>query len=121
MEKYTEKLGQGKLPVYNVVATVKSMNGHCHSGYKIGDTMEISHGKVTGVKCVLALNSILPAIYMLRWGGQYPWSADPPVVTQECPDNHICVNFEVKRAGYDKDWHEYARSAMRARVERPSK
>ena len=107
------KLLDGTLPVYKIIVTVKSMKGHCNAGYKVGDTIEIEHGKVSGIKCLLSLNAISPPIYMLRWGGQYPWSGNPPVVTQECPDKEIQVNFEIRRAGNDQAWHEYGRNCMR--------
>ena len=81
---------------YKVIATVKSLIGECPSGNKVGDRIELARGKVTGIKCASAFNSIYPTIFAMRYGADMPWLKEDVAVVQ-CPDPEHCLTFEVKR------------------------
>lgn len=82
---------------YKIVATVTSLIGECPNGNKVGDRIEITRGKVTGVKCPTAFNSIYPTIFAMRYGAELPWLKDKDVAVVQCPDPEHCLTFEIRR------------------------
>ena len=92
---------------YKVVATVvKLLEGaKCPNGYQVGDTIEVSRGKVTGIKCPSSFNSIYPTIFAMRLGAASSLVGhlkDKETFLEQCPDPKRCVTFEIKRTGVDE-------------------
>lgn len=82
---------------YKVFATIKSLIGKCPNGNMVGDRIEIERGRVTGIKCPAAFNSIYPTIFAMRFGAELPWLKDKNVAIAQCPDSEHCVTFEIRR------------------------
>jgi len=82
---------------YKIAATVVRLIGECPSGNKVGDKIEVARGKVTGVKCPDAFNSMYPTIFAMRYGAELPWLEDKNVAIAQCPDPEHCVTFEIRR------------------------
>jgi len=80
---------------YKVVATVKSVKGHC-SFHKPGDTFEVSMHNTAGM-CGLFYHDIFPWILALQIGGEIPWGPDKDATELECMDRHNAVRIELKR------------------------
>lgn len=80
-----------------VVATVKSVKGACPNGNRVGDRIEVTRGKVSGIKCPAAFNAIYPIIFAMRCGADLPWLKDKDVALAQCPDPEYSVTFEIRR------------------------
>ena len=52
---------------YKITTTVKSLICECPNGNKVGDRIDVARGKVTGIKCPSAFNSIYPTIFAMKW------------------------------------------------------
>lgn len=82
--------------VYNVQIKVVSQTGQCSAGHKVGDQWIVSD-KTPGGICLSAFNTLYPNLRTLRFGGSFPWEADPATSSIACPDNKNPVVFELKR------------------------
>jgi len=82
---------------YNVVVTVKSVKGTCHFGCKVGDKVYFDGRGVKGDICYSALMAMLPKVYAMRYGAEFPWAKDKDVIQNVCPDPENPVVFEIKR------------------------
>ncbi len=82
---------------YTVVARVIRQEGHCAAGHKVGDEVVFDGLTVRGQICISALYSILPKVFAMRYGAQFPWLEDPDVATHACPDAWNPVVFEIRR------------------------
>ncbi|MFX0052327.1 MAG: TIGR04076 family protein [Candidatus Hodarchaeota archaeon] len=88
---------------YNIKLTVLKQEGHCTAGHKIGDEVVISFEKneIKGKICLHALYSVLPKIYAMAYGAEFPWLEDPVVSTHACPDAWNPLVYEVRRLKKD--------------------
>ena len=86
---------------YRVVGTIKSVNGDCPLGHKVGHKFELS-GHSSGGLCGFLYHDIFPYLIMLQFGGALPaeWG-DPDVVTLDCPDQEHLVTIELRRVKLD--------------------
>jgi len=81
---------------FNIEVTVKSVKGKCAFGHKIGD--KIYFGKtIEGNICYSALMVLLPKVYAMRYGTEFPWAKDKDVILNACPDYKNPVVFEIRR------------------------
>ena len=81
---------------YDVVARVVSQKGTCAAEHKVSDEWVIGAKTPEGI-CLSAFNAMLPNARVLRFGGSFPWAADPDVSTVACPDAANPVVFELRR------------------------
>jgi len=82
---------------YKVVCRVIKQEGNCAFGHKVGDEIIFDGRTVQGEICLSALYSMLPKVYAMRYGAQFPWLDDPDASTHACPDAFNPVVFEVRR------------------------
>ena len=83
---------------YDVLVRVISQEGYCEAGHVVGDEVLFDGLYVQGKLCISALYSMLPKVYALRYGSQFPWAVDDPdVCTHACPDAKNPVVFELRR------------------------
>jgi uncharacterized repeat protein (TIGR04076 family) len=80
-----------------VEVTVKSQKGKCAFGHKVGDKIVFDGKAVKGNICYSALMVVLPKVYALRFGVEFPWAKDKSVITNACPDAENPVVFEIHR------------------------
>ncbi len=82
----------------NVIeVTVKSQKGECGFGHKLGDKIVFDGKSVKGNICYSALMVLLPRVYAMRYGSEFPWSEDKDVIFNACPDPENPVVFEIRR------------------------
>ena len=84
-----------------VVASVKSQEGTCGLGHKIGDMAKITESGIEGKICIHALYAILPKIFAMMYDARFPWLENPDVSTSACPDAANPVVFEISRKKAD--------------------
>ncbi len=77
--------------------TVKSQKGKCNFGHKVGDKIIFDGRSVKGEICYSALMALLPKVYAMRYGAEFPWAEDKDVIYQACTDPDNPVVFEVRR------------------------
>jgi uncharacterized repeat protein (TIGR04076 family) len=82
---------------FDVAVSVKSVKGHCDFGCKVGDKILFDGRGVKGDICYSALMAILPKVYALRYGAEFPWAKEKDAVTAVCPDPENPVLFEIRR------------------------
>lgn len=84
---------------YDIKLKVLKQEGHCTAGHKIGDEVLISFEKneIKGKVCLHALYSVLPKVYAMAYGAEFPWLEDPDVSTHACPDAWNPLVYEVRR------------------------
>ena len=82
---------------YEVEVTVKSQKGTCALGHKVGDRIFFDGKSVKGDICYSALMTLLPKIYAMRYGVEFPWSEDGDTIYNACPDPGNPVVFEIRR------------------------
>lgn len=80
-----------------VEVTVVSQKGKCAVGHKVGDRIVFDGKSVEGNVCYSALMVLLPKVYAMRYGAQFPWAEDKDVICNACPDGKNPVVFEIKR------------------------
>lgn len=81
-----------------VEVTVKSQKGKCDFGHKVGDKIVFYDGKsIKGNICYSAMMIILPTVYALAYGAEFPWSKDKDIIVNACPDAENPVVFEIRR------------------------
>ncbi len=82
---------------FDVEVTVKSIKGTCDFGCKVGDKVYFDGRKIKGNICYSALMAILPKVYAMRYGAEFPWTKNKDVIQNVCPDPANPVLFEIKR------------------------
>ncbi|MFQ6088957.1 MAG: TIGR04076 family protein [Candidatus Methanofastidiosia archaeon] len=82
---------------YVIEVFVKSKKGECAFGHKVGDRILFDGRRVKGEICLSALYSMLPKVYAMAYGAQFPWLENKDVATHACPDAYNPVVFEIKR------------------------
>jgi uncharacterized repeat protein (TIGR04076 family) len=80
-----------------VQVTVRSQKGKCAAGHKVGDKIVFDGKSVIGNICYSALLVLLPKVYAMRYGAEYPWAEDKDVICNACPDAKNPVVFEIRR------------------------
>jgi uncharacterized repeat protein (TIGR04076 family) len=80
-----------------IEVTVKSQKGKCNFGYRVGDQIIFDGKTVRGNTCYAALMILLPYIYALRYGVEFPWAKHGNMLTVACPDAENPVVFEIHR------------------------
>jgi uncharacterized repeat protein (TIGR04076 family) len=86
--------------VKEVRAKVLSVKGECSLGHKAGDMVRFTDGGVDGHICIHALYSMMPKVFAMMFNAEFPWAANPDVLTHACPDAFNPVVFELTR-GYE--------------------
>lgn len=79
-----------------VIAKVKSQNGTCEVGHKVGDEFIIGQKTPFGI-CSWAFYTLFPFAEVLQFGGYFPWEKEPDKTTVACPDPENPVVFELRR------------------------
>jgi uncharacterized repeat protein (TIGR04076 family) len=82
---------------FTIVVKVIQQEGYCDAGHQVGDEAIFDGLTVQGKICIHALYSLLPKVFAMRYGAEFPWQADPDVATHACPDAEAPVVFEIKR------------------------
>ena len=80
-----------------VEVTVTSQKGKCGFGHKVGDKIVFDGKTVKGNMCYSALMVVLPKVYAMRYGSEFPWAKDKNVMVNACPDAENPVVFEIRR------------------------
>jgi len=82
---------------YNIEVIVKSQKGTCVFGHKMGDRIFFDGKSVKGDICYSALMVLLPKVFAMRYGVEFPWSENKDVICNACPDSNNPVVFEIRR------------------------
>lgn len=81
-----------------VEVVVKSQNGKCVFGHKVGDKIVFDGRSVKGDICYSALTVLFPKVFAMRYDADFPWAKDKDVIFNACPDGENPVVFEIRRA-----------------------
>ena len=81
----------------NVEVIVKSQKGTCAFGHEVGDKIVFDGKSIRGDICYSALMVLLPKVYAMRYGAEFPWSESKDVISNACPDAENPVVFEIRR------------------------
>jgi len=76
---------------------VKSQKGKCAFGHRVGDKIVFDGKTVKGDICYSALMVVLPKVYAMRYGVEFPRAKDKDVIRNACPDAENPVVFEIRR------------------------
>lgn len=82
---------------YKVELRVIEQKGTCDFGHEVGDVIVFDGRTVDGEICLSALYSVLPKVFAMMYGAQFPWLEDRDVATHACPDAYNPLVFEVRR------------------------
>lgn len=82
---------------YKVELRVIEQKGTCDFGHKVGDVIVFDGRKVDGEICFHALYSVLPKVFAMMYGVEFPWLDDKDVATHACPDAYNPLVLEVRR------------------------
>jgi len=84
---------------FEIVLKVISIEGHCAAGHKVGDevTLNFDTNEIKGKVCLHALYSVLPKVFAMAYGAEFPWLEDKDVSTHACPDAYNPVVYQVIR------------------------
>jgi uncharacterized repeat protein (TIGR04076 family) len=80
-----------------VEVTVQSQKGTCAFGHEAGDRIVFDGKSIRGDICYSALMVLLPKVYAMLYGAEFPWSEDKDVVFNACPDAENPVVFKIRR------------------------
>ena len=59
---------------YKIIATVRSVKGHCDFGHRVGEQVVFDGETVQGRVCLHALYSFLPKVFAMRYGARWNWT-----------------------------------------------
>ena len=76
---------------------MKSQKGKCAFGHRVGDKIVFDGKTVKGDICYSALMVVLPKVYAMRYGVEFPRAKDKDVIRNACPDAENPVVFEIRR------------------------
>jgi uncharacterized repeat protein (TIGR04076 family) len=84
---------------HEIILKVVEQKGSCVAGHKVGDEIvfDFDTNKIDGNICLHALYSVLPKIYAMAYGAEFPWLEDKDVSTHACPDAFNPVVYQVIR------------------------
>lgn len=81
-----------------VEVKVISQKGTCHFGHQVGDSVVFDGETIQGRICLSALYSLLPKVFAMRYGADFPWlKENKDIATHACPDASNPVVFEIRR------------------------
>jgi uncharacterized repeat protein (TIGR04076 family) len=80
-----------------ISAIVVLQKGECAAGHVVGDEVIFDGTSVQGKICIHAMYSLMPKVFAMMYGAEFPWLADGDVSTHACPDAENPVIFEVRR------------------------
>ncbi len=83
--------------MYKVTATVKSIASEC-AFHRLGDQIVYDGRSIGGTFCPVAFTAMMPTLFAMRLGAQFPGLEDPDVMTFACPDAEHPVVFEIRRS-----------------------
>ena len=82
---------------YKVAISVISQSGTCIHNHRVEDKWIVEEKTPEGI-CLTAFNDLLPHIWVLMFGGSYPWESDPNIIKNiACADAKNPVVFELRR------------------------
>jgi uncharacterized repeat protein (TIGR04076 family) len=87
--------------VKEVTAKVVSVKGTCEQNHQAGDVVRFTVDGVEGRICIHALYSLMPKVFAMMFNAEFPWAANPDVLTHPCPDAANPVVFELTRVTED--------------------
>jgi len=76
---------------------VVSQKGVCHLNHKPGDEIIVSENGIQGNICIHALYSMLPKVFAIMYGANFPWVKDNENPKHACPDGKNQVIFELEK------------------------
>jgi len=87
---------------YKLAGRITSIKGECHAGHEVGEEIDLTifanDRLIKGIKlCPFFLNSLFPYLYVLQFGGHFPWEDDPDVFVADCPDPVNRVKIKIER------------------------
>ena len=87
---------------YDIKLKVIKQEGTCSAGHEIGDEILVSfeRNEIIGKVCLHALYSILPKVFAMAYGAEFPWLENPDISTHACPDAWNPLTYEVRRIRY---------------------
>ncbi len=90
---------------HDIVLKVIKQEGKCSAGHNVGDETIISFEKneIKGKICLHALYSVLPKVFAMAYGAEFPWLEDADVSTHACPDAWNPLVYEVRRIRKKKE------------------
>ena len=80
-----------------IEVTVKSQEGECVFGHKVGDRIVFDGKSIKGNICYSALMVILPKVFAMRYGAEFPWAEEDGAISNVCPDPENPVVFEIRQ------------------------
>lgn len=80
-----------------VEVTVKSVKGKCNFGHKVGDKIVFNGRTVEGPIWISALSVVMPDVYAVWFGAEFPWEKEKNIGHCPCPDPENPVVFEIRR------------------------
>ena len=80
-----------------VIVKVISQKGNCAMGHKVGDEIIISEDGINGKICIHALYSMLPKVFAMMYGAEFPWVKNGEKPKHACPDGKNPVIFELEK------------------------
>jgi uncharacterized repeat protein (TIGR04076 family) len=83
---------------YRIEVKVLNQKGTCHFGHQVDDVIVFDGETIQGRICISALYSLMPKVFAMRYGAEFPWLKDnKDVSTHACPDAFNPVVFEIRR------------------------
>ena len=83
---------------YKVMVKVVSQQGFCAFSHSVGDQWIFDGQTPPNGMCLGALQSLMPAIMHMMYGGSFYWESDPNTLhNMMCPDAANPVVFEIQR------------------------
>lgn len=80
-----------------IEVTVRGIKGKCIFGHRVGDRIVFDGKSVKGDICYSALMVLLPKVFAMRYGAEFPWAEDKNAIVNACPDPENPVVFEIRR------------------------
>ncbi len=82
---------------YDIEVSIQRQEGECAFGHKVGDRIIFDGRSIRGDICYSALMVLLPKVYAMRYGAEFPWAEDEDMISNACPDAENPVVFEIRR------------------------
>jgi uncharacterized repeat protein (TIGR04076 family) len=84
---------------FEIILKVISQEGHCAAGHKVGDEVILNFdtNEIKGKVCLHALYSVLPKVFAMAYGAEFPWLEDKDLSTHACPDAYNPLVYQVIR------------------------
>jgi uncharacterized repeat protein (TIGR04076 family) len=83
---------------FRVEVKVISQKGTCEFGHQVDDVVVFDGETIQGRICMSALYSLMPKVFAMRYGADFPWlKENKDVSSHACPDAYNPVVFEIRR------------------------